>query len=367
MKRYLPILSLACLSFGSPRQADIPSVDDAVARFMRDFNVPGMSIAVTRNDSLIYVKSYGQMSPTDNTPVTNASLFRLASVSKQLTSVGIMKLLEAGKLTLDTKVFGPGSIFGNEYPARQLPGMSDITIGELLHHTTNGWPNDGNDPMFQHNEYNHTRLIDWALNAYPALNGRGTYAYSNFGYCLLGRVIEKISGKPYDRFIREEVLKPCGISDMVIGGNTLSERRPGEVTYFGQGGEYPYNMNVTRMDSHGGWIATATDLARFLVRVDGFPGKADILRPATLSTMTTPSTGNPQYACGWCVNKYNNWWHQGSLPGTTTEIIRGSNGFCWVMLCNTRTNTGDIAGAMDQLLWPAVNNKHTPWQRIDEF
>jgi CubicO group peptidase (beta-lactamase class C family) len=221
--------------------------------------------------------------------------------------------------------------------------MSDITIGELHHHTSGGWPNDDTDPMFQHNDYNHSQLIDWALNTYPALTGRGHYAYSNFGYCLLGRVIEKISGKPYARFIQEEVLQPCGITDMSIGGNTLSDRKPNEVIYNGQEGEDPYIFNIARMDSHGGWLATATDMARFLVHVDGFPGKPEILQPATLEVMTTPSEGNPRYACGWSVNRNNNWWHNGSL------------------------HAKNINAALDLLLWPAIHNPHTPWQDIDQF
>jgi D-alanyl-D-alanine carboxypeptidase len=350
-----------------PVQVAIPSIDNAVTAFMSTYSVPGMSIAITKGDKLVYVKSYGRMSATDTTHIANTSLFRIASCSKQLTSVGIMKLLEAGKLTLDSKVFGPGSIFGSDYPSTQLADLSDITIGELLHHTTGNWPNDATDPMFQNTSYTQTQLINWALDNYPATGQRGQYFYSNFGYCLLGRVIEKISGQPYDQYIKSIVLTPCGITDMVIGGNTLADRKTNEVIYTGQGGEDPYNMNVTRMDSHGGWLATATDLARFLVHVDGFTGVADILAGSTETTMTTGSAGNPNYACGWAVNSAGNWWHNGSLPGTTTGVIRGNNGFNWVMLTNTRYVTTQMDSDMDALLWPIVNDASTPWQAIDQF
>jgi CubicO group peptidase (beta-lactamase class C family) len=316
---------------------------------------------------LVYVKSYGKMSAADTTQIANTSLFRIASCSKQFTSVGIMRLLEAGKLTLDTKVFGPGSIFGSDYPSTQLSDLSDITIGELLHHTTGNWPNDATDPMFLNLSYSQTQLIDWTLDNYAATGQRGQYFYSNFGYCLLGRVIEKLSGETYAQYITDEVLTPCGIKDMVISGNTLADRKPKEVLYTGQGGEDPYGMNVARMDSHGGWLATATDLARFLVHVDGFSGVPDILAGSTETTMTTASAGNPNYACGWAVNSANNWWHSGSLPGTTTEVIRGANGFNWVLLCNTRYITTQMDNDMDALLWPIVNDAATPWQAIDQF
>jgi CubicO group peptidase (beta-lactamase class C family) len=109
MQKLACLLAVVLLSGISPQpsvQHDIPAVDSAV----------------TKDDRLVYAKSYGQVSYTDHTPVTNSSLFRLASVSKQLTSVGIMKLLEAGKLTLDTRVFGPGSVFGT--PIRRNTSMA---------------------------------------------------------------------------------------------------------------------------------------------------------------------------------------------------------------------------------------------------
>jgi CubicO group peptidase (beta-lactamase class C family) len=137
-------------------------------------------------------------------------------------------------------------------------------------------------------------------------------------------VIEKVTGQGYEAAVKALVLAPIGVSDMTIAGNTLADRLPHEVKYYGQFGEDPYAFNIQRMDSHGGWVATAKDLAALLVKVDGYPDKADILQAATLATMTTPSTANANYACGWAVNTANNWSHIGSLPGTETEIIRTS-------------------------------------------
>src|SRR5690606_28034498 len=170
----------------------------------------------TKAGKLVYAKSYGKMSNTDNTPVTNSNLYRIASVSKPITSVGIMKMIEMNLLTMDSKVFGPGSILGEDYTTPA--GMHDITVRHLLHHTVGSWGNDGNDPMFQHPTYSHSQLIEWTIANYPATAGRGTYKYSNFGYCLLGRIIEKLTGKTYEQFIKDEVLAPSGISNMKLGG-----------------------------------------------------------------------------------------------------------------------------------------------------
>ena len=348
-------------------QKDIVAVDNAVSQFMSTYSIPGVSIAVVKQGKLVYAKSYGQMSPSDNTPITNNSLFRIASVSKSFTGVGIMKLLEANKLTLDSKVFGSGSILGNDYPTTQMAGLTDITVRHLLHHTVGVWGNDGNDPMFQQPSYTHAQLISWALDRYPATSGRGTYRYSNFGYCLLGRIIEKLSGKSYEQFMKDEVLTPSGITSMRIGGNTLADRKPNEVIYTSQAGGSPYTMNVSRMDAHAGWIASATDVARFLVRVDGFSSNPDILRSSTITTMVTPSVPSSNYACGFSVNSANNWWHTGLLPGTSSIMVRANNGFSWVILCNSSLYTNAYQSALDGLLWPAVQNTSTPWQDIDQF
>ncbi len=348
------------------KQKDISTVDKAVEGFMNTYSIPGVSLAITKDGKLVYVKSYGKMSASDNTPVTNNSLFRIASVSKPITGVGIMKLLEANKLTLDSKVFGPGSLLGADFPTAPQ-AVNDITVRNLLHHTVGVWGNDGNDPMFKQPTYTHQQLIKWTLENYPATSGRGNYRYSNFGYCLLGRVIEKLSGKSYEQFIKEQVLSPAGITKMTMGGSTLAERKTDEVIYNGQGGENPYIYNIPRMDAHGGWIASATDLARFMVSVDGFPSKLDILQPGTITIMTNRSVPSSNYAAGWGVNDAKHWWHTGSLPGTATEVIRSNGGFNWVVLCNSRSNSQRFSEALDGLLWPAILDASTPWQNIDQF
>ena len=149
----------------------------------------------------------------------------------------------------------------------------------------------------------------------------------------------------------------CGISDMRIAANTRAERATQEVMYYGQNGEDPYGINVSRMDSHGGWLATPKDLVLFLARVDGFKSSQNILRPETIRQMTTPCAVNSGYARGWATNSLGNWWHIGSLPGTTAIAVRTSSGFCWAALTNTRRQP-DMDLALDNMVWEMARKVH---------
>jgi hypothetical protein len=148
---------------------------------------------------------------------------------------------------------------------------------------------------------------------------------------------------------------------MAIAGNTLAERRAGEVRYYGQG-DNPYGMNVARMDAHGGWIARPTDLVQYFMGVSGFSPPQNILKRPTLQTMTTPSSANAGYAKGWAVNKAGNWWHNGSLPGTSTIAVRTHGGFCWAGFVNTRRANSQLNGDLDRLMWSVV--RQVPGWRV---
>lgn len=352
----------------NPQPASIPQVDNAISGFMTQYNVPGLSLAISKNGKLVYAKSYGKADVTAGTDVTNSSLFRIASVSKPITGIAIMKLVEAGQLNLDQKVFGAGSILGTQYGTQPYgPNITNITVRHLLHHVSGGWPNNATDAMFSNPTLTLDQLISWALDNQPLQHTPGTnFAYSNFGYAVLGKVIAKISGQTYEQYVKTNVLQPAGISNMSIGGSTEAERKNNEVKYYGQGGQNPYGFNLPRMDANGGWIATATDLVKLLVRVDGFSTKADILNAASITTMTTPSSIT-NYALGWNVNTNNHWWHIGSLPGTISQVVRTSTGYTWAMVANTRATSGSFATDFDGLMWQAVNNNATQWPDVDLF
>ena len=318
--------------------------------FLKKFDSPGLSVAFAYRGKRVYRSGFGFADPQKKEALTVDHRFRIASISKPITSVAIYALIEQGKLKLDDHVFGKNGLLPKFRTGKDRDKLEAITVHHLLTHTAGGWDNQGSDPMFMNSQMDHAELIAWTLREVPLEKAPGEqYAYSNFGYCLLGRIIEKITETSYAEHLRQGVLARCNIRHMEIAGNTLRDRAQNEVIYYGQDGQNPYGMNIRRMDSHGGWLAHPTDLLRFLVQVDGFPGTPDILQPATLTTMTTPTAAGPGYASGWSINSAPNWWHSGTLPGTSTIAVRTARGLCWAGFANTRTQ--DIGGALDDLMW----------------
>ena len=323
---------------------------------MDTYDVPGLSVAISIKGKPIYVEAFGLADREAGEALTPQHRFRVASVTKPITATAIFTLIEARKLQLDSHVFGPNSILGTDYPTPlNRSNIEQITIEHLLTHTVGGWRNDANDPMALNKEMNHRELIGWTLDRQPLTDPLGkSFAYSNFGYCILGRVIEKLTGQTYERYIKANILKHCGITDMQIAGNTLAERATNEVKYYNQNPGDPYGMNIARMDSNGGWIATPSDLTAFFVHINGFKDAEQLLNDDTLRTMTTPSAANPQYAKGLFVNRQNNWWHSGLLPGSETISVRTHSDFCWSAFTNTRSRFPDMSLSLDQLVWHMV-------------
>lgn len=324
-----------------------------VRPFMDAHAVPGLSIAFAHRGAVLYEQGYGFADASRRVEVTPDHRFRIASVSKPITACAVLRLVEQGRLTLARPVFGPDGVLGTTYGRRPYAaGIERITVDHLLTHASGGWANDTDDPMAERPELSHADLISWVIASKPLTAAPGTrYAYSNFGYCVLGRVIEKVTGQSYAQHVRQAMLDRCLIRDMMIAGNRLSERAPLEVEYFGERGDDPYGWNVRRMDSHGGWLAAARDLARFATYLDGPDGTWHLLSPATIRTMTTPSTVNPRYARGWVVDGHGTWSHDGNLPGTTAVMVRTSSGLCWAALANTRQLQSKLSVALDRLLW----------------
>ncbi len=362
--------SVACLVAKSDGQTQSNQLTEqksqALARiaaaFMTACDVPGMSVAVAYHKDVVYQETFGFANLEKKEPVSGASRFRIASVTKPITSAAIFSLSEQQKLSLDTRVFGPDAILGSVYGKPPYhPGVDQITVEHLLTHTCGGWEKGPSDPMFHDPEMGHKDLISHTLKTRPLDFPPGMhYAYSNFGFCILGRVIERVTGVRYADYVREQILKPCDIDGMQIAGNTAGKHLPDEVRYYDQEGGDPYGMNVSRLDSAGGWVATPSEIVRFATRVDGFSSDRNILKPETIRSMTTGTAANPHYAKGWEVNEQGRWWHIGDLPGSSSVLLRTPTGYCAAAFMNTRRMKPDIRLTLERAVQDMIRQINNP-------
>ena len=326
-------------SSNSPSKTDDDAIRSIAEAFLQKHEIAGMAIAYGLDGKLVFERGYGFADVERKEPITPQHRFRIASVSKPITATAVMSCIEKGLLKPDSKVFGLQGILGGDYSG----DVAGVTVDHLLTHTSGGWANDKDDPMFKNPQMQHAELIAWTLANQKQTHKPGEhFAYSNFGYCVLGRVLEKVLKLPYETLISQQVLSPCEITSMQIGGNTLAERRPQEVTYLTAKPGAAYGMNVRRMDSHGGWIATAGDLVRFASQLPV------LLNRDSIHAMTAHGVSEG-YARGWNVNKALNRWHNGSLPGTTAIMVHTAKGFCWSGLLNGREEA--VGLALDRLMW----------------
>ena len=337
-------LTLAATSSGclAPRQTGVKSdlaaaFDHEMETFMSARGVPGGALAVVKDRRLVYARGYGWANREAQIPARPDSLFRIASISKSFTGVAVLKLAEEGKLSLDAKAF---PLLGIQ-PAVQSfvdpePRLRQITVRQLLQHT-GGWDRDKSfDPMFRSERIaranlmsppaSSTDVIRYMLSRPLDFDPGARYAYSNFGYCVLGRLIEKVTGQKYETYVREKILAPAGIKRMQIGATLDGKQAPGEVRYYPNDpadadnvfpGEprqvsWPYGgFHLEAMDAHGGWLASAVDLARFAAALDD-PARSPLLKPESFTTMYAPpappasrradgTLESSFYGCGWMV------------------------------------------------------------------
>jgi len=365
------------------------SYDQVISDFMRKYSIPGGAVAVMRDGKLIYARGFGYADVENKTPVQPDALFRIASVSKTLTSAAIMKLVEEGKLELDDRV-APFIAYLTPPPGATVdPRWEQITIRHLLNHT-GGWdrtkPNGGFDPIDRPGiaaaAVNATApassetLIRYMKGMPLDFNPGEKFAYSNFGYIILGRVIERVSGMPYKEYVRSRVLEPVGANRTQQGRSHMSDALPDEVKYYWPGagvnaplvpsvfpgeGLVPLNyggFHFEAGDASGGWVSSTVDLLRFLGGVDGRPNRPDVLSAELVAEMTGSGPdqcagGACYYAFGWWVRPTQgdaNWWHTGTLPGTTSILVRTYDNFSWVGLFNTRSLTANLEVEVDAAL-----------------
>lgn len=367
-------------------------IDKQVDAFLQQWGIRGASVAISKDEELVYAKGFGYANVEKNEKVKPGHLFRIASVSKLITATAIMKLYEEGELELDEHVFGPEGILDtamfSDYKDKRV---EEITVAHLLNHTA-GWSRRAGDPMF--NSLYIARkmkvdppaktdhIIEFTLSRKLNYTPGTRYSYSNLGYGILGRIIEVKSGMPYEDYVIMNVLKPAGIHDMHIGHSFAHEKFPNEVSYYntgralmtyavdGSGERVPAiygGNNIELLGAAGGWVASAPELCKLMTAIDGFDNQTDILKKETLEMMVDPDLAG-RGLFGWRgQDQYGTWWRTGYISGSTALLVRQRDGVNWVILMNTSTyKESRIQRYTSSMMFKAVNSVEL-WPYLNLF
>ena len=367
-------------------------IDRNVNAFLKRWRIHGASLAITKEEKLVYAKGFGIANQETGEEVKPGHLFRIASVSKLITAVAVMKLHEEGRLDLDEQVFGADGIFSEEvYLEYRDKRIEDITIRHLLNHTA-GWSRYSGDPMFSSlyiarkmdidAPAGFSEVLQFALSRRLNYKPGTRYSYSNLGYGILGEIVARKSGMDYQDYVVMNLFKPLDIHDMHIGKSFYYDKYPNEVRYHSSAGKmtahsldgsgevvpiYYGGNNIELLGPAGGWVASAPELIKFLTAIDGFPEQPDILAPETILQMADPNLAG-KGLFGWRgSDKYGTWWRTGYLTGSSAIMVRQQDGLNWVVMMNTSTyKHSRIHRYVSGMMFNAVNRVDA-WPAIDLF
>jgi CubicO group peptidase (beta-lactamase class C family) len=367
--------------------ASLAGFDNVIKNFVKEREISCAQLAVMKSGKIVLARGYRYSTGAQAIPaVTPTSLFRIASLSKNITSAAIMRLVQDGKLSLSAKVT---TLLGLT-PADTR--MNQVTVLRLMQHL-GGWDRDTSkqDQLWLDHTISaaldvplpigHAEIIKYATGRQLDFAPGSKMVYSNYGYMLLGRIIEKVSGMSYETYVKTKLLKPLGITRMRLGKSLRTEAVSGEVMYQSQYTNktvmdesgtvvpYPYGgFNMPNQDANGGWLASAVDLVRWTLAFDR-PGT--VLSTASIAKLfAKPETGvtssGSWYGGGWWVRQVTghlNTWHNGSMPGTFSYLARLQNGWSYAAVFNRREEAGTpdfdvIDGQMNAVkitTWPTTD------------
>lgn len=286
----IPALLFCCLPgllalddpAASPSSA--PQIDEAIERAIKAGDIPGAVVIVGRGGETVFAKAYGRRAvEPESEPMTRDTIFDLASLTKPIaTATSVMLLIERGQIRLDD----PISKFLPEFAEGKLGG---ITVEQLLRHRGGLIPDNAAD------DYTHGAEEAWKRIAAlePTAKPDEKFIYSDVGFLILGRIVEKVSGKPLDQFARENIFEPLKMKDAgYLPAESLKPRiapteREGDEIVRGYVHD-PRSRSLGGVAGHAGLFATADDLAIYAnMLLDGGKG---ILKPETVRLMTDPGT-----------------------------------------------------------------------------
>ena len=254
----------------SKLEAAFPRIEKVFERFQQEHRIPGAAFGIVIDGDLAYFKGFGVRDRASQDPVTPDTVFRIASMTKSFTALSILKLRDAGKLSLEDPVSKWIPEFARfQYPTRDT---APIRIRQLMSHGA-GFPEDNpwGDRQLSTDDATLTRWLEQGL---PFSTPPDTsYEYSNYGFALLGRIVSKASGVPYAEYLANNILGPLGMRSTTL--EAANARAMGyrllEKEYF----EEP-SLPHGAFGSMGGLLTSSRDLGRYIAfHLSAFPPRDD--------------------------------------------------------------------------------------------
>ncbi len=363
----IPLALAACAGKPVPK-TEAANYDQFLQNFIQKYNFPGASLAVAKNGQIIHTSTAGYADVEKKIAPTPETVFRIASSSKPITVIAVFQLLEKSDTGIDAALNRPA--FGvkgylPEYKKIKDKRILKITLRDLLQHT-GGWDSskDNYDPQYDLYKIAKKMKVKAPADAktvirymlqYQSLDvdpGK-EYHYSNLGFNILARIIEKLSGETYEQYVVNHIMSPLGITDMKIAGSRQQDLLPNEARYYDDPrsplatsqwdgktqGPLAYNeFYFPTMDGHGGWLGTPSDLVKILHGVTPALGGVQLLKPETVKIMTAPvaNISNPTAGLGWVIREDGKEIsHAGALEnGTLAYFVRRPNNSAWAITFN---------------------------------
>lgn len=352
------------LSNSLSERREFEGLDKEMKRYLRKWEMKGASVAIMRNDSLIFAKGYGWADEEEEIKMEAGHILRMASVSKLITAIGIMKLQDEGRLNIKNKVFGPEGVMKDSDLDTLIrhSAYEHLTIEHLLRHQGGFY----RDPLFSSKDVMNQMRLDHPPTADDFFRlilpkrlrykPGTTHRYSNFGYLLLSRIIEHVTGKSYEQYIKEEILAPAGCYDMHIAGNYYEDRRENEVRYYTHRGEGQFieeytgsgklversygGNNIPLLSGAGAWCGSTAELSRLVASIDGRDEVPDIISKKAVDQMIE-YFDQSTFSLGWNDTTPGvGWSRTGTFSGTSAIIKYFPDGECWIFISNTSTWRG---------------------------
>jgi len=279
------LISLKTQAQDSLYKEPIAVIDAWIEAQMAYEKIPGVTVAIIKDQQLVWSKGYGYADVENKVPMKDGSLCSICSISKLFTSIAIMQLWEQGKLRLDDSV----SMYLPQFKVKQEFESVPITIRGLLTHSA-GLPRESMQPywsqpyVFPTEKEINDRLGEQET-IYPSSR---EFQYSNLGMSLLGQIVAKVSGMPYEQYVQEKILKPMQLSNTrptmpkELYGGQLAKGYSG-VNRQGLRHLMPF-FTANGVTPAAGFSSSAVDLGKFMMWQNRVlkTGKAEILKASTL-------------------------------------------------------------------------------------